>query len=160
MDVISSGLSALILGDCMGFLIVLCSSCRDCIWDIARFELMFHCGPKSLWILLEVVFDFRVKYVIVARRCLNFSRKLLVGDDLSFFRTVFFFLIRCKIVPFIQGSCFLPFSFLHGTYFETAPRKVLLQDFQSSLILSCSTIDILYTLDSASNYSAIQKLKP
>ena len=27
-------------------------------------------------------------------------------------------------------------------------------------VLSCKTIDILYTLDSASNYSAIQKLKP
>jgi hypothetical protein len=34
------------------------------------------------------------------------------------------------------------------------------ENFCTSLEKSCTSIDILYTLDSASNYSAIQKLKP
>jgi tetratricopeptide (TPR) repeat protein len=38
--------------------------------------------------------------------------------------------------------------------------KILSLEFSRTTILHVPTIDILYTLDSASNYSAIQKLKP
>jgi hypothetical protein len=50
--------------------------------------------------------------------------------------------------------------FISNSLIEIRPAAVLVAMLFQQLVNRMCSIDILYTLDSASNYSAIQKLKP
>jgi hypothetical protein len=68
-----------------------------------------------------------------------------------------------NIVPFSLLRLKFSLTYKLKTYSRNANKTFAYHHNHASLVYSytlAGTIDILYTLDSASNYSAIQKLKP